>query len=683
MGSAYTTIAADALARYARIRGASPVRLITGTDEHGEKIAASSAAAGMSSPQQHVDAVSAKFSRLWEALGVDPDAFVRTTQARHSHLVEAVLEKVWARGDIFKGSYEGYYCVGCEEYKDEGDLVPVEGDGGSESFHCPLHAKACDKRSEENYFFRLSRYEERVRELLAEGGGSCSPSPSSSSSSSEAAAAAAAASTSSSSPSPSSSSSSFSSSSSSSSAEAPASDLLAPFVSPGARRNEISAWASGGLRDFSISRASVSWGIPLPRDPAQTVYVWFDALLGYASALLTEEEAAEIERLRVESAGQGEGASSVAADAAIALLREKGWPPSLHLVGKDILRFHAAYWPGMCLAAGLPLPGAVFAHGFLTKDGKKMGKSLGNVLDPNDLVARFGADAVRFFFLAGVAFGSDGDYAAARFADTVNAALANTLGNLVNRSASLLHKFFEGGELPCSADEAVEIVDAFFADSSSSLPPPGTACKSATLAAVEASRSAYDAAALHEATASAVAAAAAGNAALDATAPWSLLKKAAADLAAAEAAGSDAEALRAAEAALRAGGASLVLALEAARLSAVALAPVVPALSARVLLSLGEQRTKSSSSGSRSRSGNGDGDESDRMISWQRDAAWGGLQGGRVLPVPSPVFSRIELSEEEGGAPAGGGKKGGGGGGGKQKQKQQPKKKKEATAPAA
>ena len=658
MGSAYTTIAADALARYARLRGSTPVRLVTGTDEHGEKIAASASAAGMTSPQEHVDAVSAKFTLLWELLGIEPDAFVRTTQTRHSSLVKAVLEKVWAKGDIYKGSYEGFYCVGCEEYKDESDLVMVEEEGGStKSFHCPLHAKACDKRSEENYFFRLSRYEQRVRELLAEGGGGESSS-SSSSSSSEAG--------------PSSSSSSSTSFSSSSSS----SDRVS-FVSPRARRNEISVWTSGGLRDFSISRAAVSWGIPLSRDPSQTVYVWFDALLGYASALLTEEEAAGIEQLRCENAGK-EGQEAVAADAAIALLHTKGWPPSLHLVGKDILRFHAAYWPGMCLAAGLPLPGSVFAHGFLTKDGKKMGKSLGNVLDPNELVARFGADAVRFFFCAGVAFGYDGDYAVARFADTVNAALANTLGNLVNRSSSLLHKFFEDGELPCSADEAVEVVDAFFADASSpETSRPGTACRTAALAAVEASRLAYDSAALHEAAASAVAAAAAGNACLDATAPWSLLKRAAADLAAA--AEGDSTAVAAAERALLAGGASLVLALEAARLSAVALAPVVPALSERVLLSLGEQSVKS---------GGGMNEEASKqnLISWQRDACWGGLQAKTALPVPSPVFSRIELSEEEGGAPAGGGgKKGGGGGPPKQpKQPQQQKRKTEAApAPAA
>lgn len=671
MGSAYTTIAADALARYARVRGAGPVRLVTGTDEHGEKIAASAAAAGMASPQLHVDAVSAKFRALWQLLQIEPDAFVRTTQARHSSVVKAVLEKVWARGDIYKGSYEGFYCVGCEEYKDESDLTPVVDEGsGTKSFHCPLHAKACDRRSEENYFFKLSRYEERVRELLAQGGGGggasseASSSPSSSSSSSSPAAAAA------------------------------DSDDLASFVSPRARRNEISAWTSGGLRDFSISRAAVSWGIPLPRDPAQTVYVWFDALLGYASALLTEEEAAEIEKVRAAESAKGEnGNPSAAADAAVALLESKGWPPAIHLVGKDILRFHAAYWPGMCLAAGLPLPGAVFAHGFLTKDGRKMGKSLGNVLDPNELVARFGADAVRFFFCAGVAFGGDGDFAAARFADSVNAALANTLGNLVNRSASLVHKFFEGeGALPCSAEEAVEIVDAFFADASSSSdsPPllPGTACRATALAAVEASRAAYDAAALHEAAASAVAAAAAGNAALDATAPWSLLKKAAAELAAAEAAG-DSDAAEAARAALRAGGASLVLALEAARLSAVALAPVVPALAERVLLSLGERRTKSGpdgsgASGKENENENENEKTEDKMISWQRDARWGALQAGTVLPPPSPVFSRIELSEEEGGAPAGG-KKGGGGGGGQKKQQKQPKqpKKKKEPAPAA
>lgn len=276
MGSAYPTIAADVLARYQRLAGRR-VRFLTGTDEHGEKIAAAAAARGMS-PQEHCDDIATSYQALWAKLDIAPDGFVRTTDAPHEGLVREVLTRVWERGDIYKAAYSGYYCVDCEEYKDETELLP-----GAE---CPVHRKPCPHRSEENYFFALSRYQDQI-EALIEG---------------------------------------------------------TDFVAPASRRNEVLGWVKDGLRDFSISRSAVRWGIPVPQDPEHTVYVWFDALIGYLSGLVPLRDG--------DHNGDGGGL-----DAALA----QGWPADIHVIGKDILRFHAIYWPGMLLSAGLPLPKQVRA----------------------------------------------------------------------------------------------------------------------------------------------------------------------------------------------------------------------------------------------------------------------------------------------------------------------------------
>jgi len=596
MGSAYTTIAADALARYARARGATPVTFITGTDEHGEKIAAAAADRG-ASPQAHVDGLAAEFAALWASLDIAPDAFIRTTAPHHVSVVSHVLEAVWRKGDVYKAAYEGWYCVGCEAYKDEDELT------GGEARVCPLHARPCVSRSEENYFFRLSRYQDAILELLEaggdgdEGGGGGGGGG----------------------------------------GGTPPSSPPSFFVAPPARRNEVLAWARGGLRDFSISRAAVSWGIPLPRDPAQTVYVWFDALLGYASALLPGGLPVKAPGGEEEEEGGGGGGAAAAALAAA------GWPPAVHLVGKDILRFHAVYWPGMLLSAGLPLPTSVYAHGFLTKDGLKMGKALGNVLDPGALVGSYGPDAVRFFFMREVAFGSDGDFAAPRFVATVNAALANTVGNLAARAAALVHKGW-GGELPVCASSV----------------PADNAARLAAAAGVAAAAAAYDRLALHDACAAAISVAAAGNGMLDVAAPWAALKEGASE-------GDKAAA-----------GAALVAALEAVRIAAVLLCPVTPRLSQKLLVDcLGVDPALAA------------------HPDWERDTAWGGGLGGAGarLPLAPPAFARLELSAADAAAAAAAEpvkKKGGGGGGGWQGQgqgQQQQKKKtkerrEEETAPA-
>ncbi|GFY83618.1 methionyl-tRNA synthetase [Actinidia rufa] len=299
MGSAYTTIAADAIARFQRLLG-KKVIFITGTDEHGEKIATAAAARG-SSPNEHCDVISQAYKALWEDLDIAYDKFIRTTDPKHEVIVKEFYSRVLANGDIYRADYEGLYCVNCEEYKvDEKELL--------DNNCCPMHLKPCVLRKEDNYFFALSKYQTKLEETLSQN---------------------------------------------------------PDFVQPSFRLNEVQSWIKSGLRDFSISRASVDWGIPVPHDDKQTIYVWFDALLGYISAFLQEEQQANLQ-------------TAVSS----------GWPASLHLIGKD---------------------------------GMKMGKSLGNTLEPNDLVKRFGSDAVRYFFLREVEFGNDGDYSEDRFINIVNA----------------------------------------------------------------------------------------------------------------------------------------------------------------------------------------------------------------------------------------------------------------------
>lgn len=504
MGSAYPTIAADALARFHRLQGRR-VAFVTGTDEHGEKIALAAAKRGMA-PQEHCDDIVASYKSLWSDLDISYDSFIRTTDQKHESLVRTVLDRVWDRGDIYKASYEGWYCVDCEEYKDEGEM---DGDR-----NCPVHRRPCQQRSEENYFFALSKYQAALEKLLEEN---------------------------------------------------------PEFVSPEARRNEVMGWVKEGLRDFSISRAAVSWGIPVPRDPAQTVYVWFDALNGYLSGLYSDSDAAAAEKAAPED------------------LAARGWPASVHVIGKDILRFHAVYWPAMLMAAGLPLPDRVFGHGFLTKDGLKMGKSLGNVLEPQALVGAYGADAVRYYFMREVSFGQDGDFSEERFRNVVNANLANDVGNLLNRTLNLLKKNC-GGVLPVDAAAAAG---------------PDHPLRAIAADRAPAVASAFGRLRFHEACEAALAVSGRGNQYLEETAPWTAFKKGD-DTAKAEAA------------------ASLVAVLEAVRIVAVMLSPVTPALSRRIYDQLGL------------------GAAALDAARWDEATAWGGLAAGHATATPEPVFTRLE-----------------------------------------
>ncbi len=353
LGSTYTTLACDTFARFHRLEG-NKVNFVTGVDEHGQKIERTAKSSNLS-PIDHCNIISSLYQELWIDWDITNDKFVRTTSIEHHQLVHEFFERVSKSGDIILGNQKGWYCVGCEEYKDE----PQDAD----SPICPIHLKALEWRDEENLFFTLSKYQKQIEKLV--------DSPS--------------------------------------------------FIQPSSRRNEIINFVAQGLRDFSISRKNVKWGIPVPGYEGHTFYVWFDALLGYISAL--------------KGKGLNESLSEVV---------KHGWPANVHVIGKDILRFHAVYWPAMLLSAGLDIPKKVFGHGFLTREGQKMGKSLGNVLDPKELLKQYGSDAIRWYLLSDIRFGNDGDFQTKRFKDLINNDLANTIGNLLNRTSSMSRKWFSG-----------------------------------------------------------------------------------------------------------------------------------------------------------------------------------------------------------------------------------------------
>lgn len=500
-------MASDALARFIRLRG-DEVCFVTGVDQHGEKIAQAAAKAG-ESPTQFCARVTEKFEDLWSLLDVKYDRFVRTTTPQHGKIVREFMERVWNNGDIYKSQYEGLYCKDCEEYKDEKDLL--------EGNMCPIHLRECDHRREENYFFALSKYQQKLEQFLEDNPN---------------------------------------------------------FIVPEKRKNEVLGWVKAGVRDFSVSRAHNPWGIPVPRDGDQTIYVWFDALLGYISALLPDDNGAET------------------LDEALA----RGWPADVHIIGKDILRFHAIYWPAMLMSAGVELPKKVFGHGFITKDGMKMGKSLGNTVDPKELVETYGSDAVRYYFLKAVDFGRDGDFSEKRFVDIVNADLANSLGNLLNRSLNLLRKYcdstlpFSATDLPLTEGDEAEL----------------ELRRSVTIAASKA-KAAYAELNFVGACEAVIDISTKANVFIDSVAPWFALKS-----------GDEAEFLRAQR--------CLVSCLEACRIVAVGLSPVTTTTSRKLYEALGL------------------GEEFNRLV-WDTDMSWGRLQEGMSFGKPKPVFPRIEATE--------------------------------------
>ena len=348
LGHTYTTVAADTLARWKRMRGYD-VHFLTGTDEHGQKIERSAARTGKT-PQEFAAEVSSEFRGLWDRMGLTYDDFIRTTEDRHKRSVQYLFSELQKRGFIYKGTYSGQYCVWDELY--------VEGPPGT---HCPDCGRITETVSEENYFFKLSAFERKLLEHY---------------------------------------------------------EKHPDFIRPEARRNEVMAFVRGGLRDLSISRTSFNWGIPVPGDEKHVIYVWMDALANYITAL-------------------GYGSDDPA-------LFEKYWPADVQLIGKEISRFHCVYWPAFLMAAGLPLPKSIVAHGWLLFEQSKMSKSRGNIVRAETVLDVLGADALRYFLLREIVFGQDGSFSFDALVQRYNADLANGYGNLVSRTLAMVVKYFDG-----------------------------------------------------------------------------------------------------------------------------------------------------------------------------------------------------------------------------------------------
>ena len=360
LGTAYEKITADVIARYKRLAGVE-THFLMGNDEHSQNVYKRALELGMD-PHAYCDQMEQEFRSVWKQLDISFDDFIRTTQPRHRTAVQKLAQTCFDNGDIYEGFYEGWYCVSCEAFKQEKDLA----DG-----KCPLHPTLTPEWiREKNYFFRLSKYRDRLLAHFREH---------------------------------------------------------PEFLEPDVRRNEILRLLEGGLEDISVSRAGQLWGIPLPFSPENVIYVWFDALICYA-------------------AGVGYGTDDA--------LFKKWWPADLHIVGKDITRFHTVVWPAMLMSAGLPLPKQVFGHGWVNFGGQRMSKSLGTSLDPSDVAAKFGADPLRLYLVKEISYGGDGDFTLERYEERYNVDLANNFGNLVSRVTAMAHQYRQGRLRPTGETSA-------------------------------------------------------------------------------------------------------------------------------------------------------------------------------------------------------------------------------------
>ena len=496
LGSSYTTIACDALARFHRLSGNS-VLFLTGVDEHGQKIERTAEAKNLE-PKVHCDEITSQYKFLWNKLNISYDRFIRTTSSEHINFVHEFYSKVLESDDVYMGRQNGWYCVGCEEYKDVEKSVnnPI----------CSIHKKKLEWRDEENLFFRLSKYQKQIEQLIQIDG----------------------------------------------------------FISPKSRRNEIINFVSKGLRDFSISRVNLKWGINVPGNPDHTFYVWFDALLGYVSGSLFNQDMPELTQKSLNN-----------------------WPANLHIIGKDILRFHAVYWPAMLLSAGMKPPLSVFGHGFLTREGQKMGKSLGNVLDPIQLLEYGGIDAMRWYLLRDIEFGEDGDFQIKRYVDIVNSDLSNTIGNLLNRTITMSKKWFK---------------DTIPIDNPSGINSP---LKDISVIKINEYMNSFKQTNFKNSANAIIDLANSANLYLNQQAPWKLIK----DISKHHIVAQD-----------------IYSVLESCRLIGVLLNPFVPDLSTRILNQL---KIDSSS------------------ISFDKSLHWGLLNPSNGLQEPIPVMNRIEYKEND------------------------------------
>ena len=494
IGHAYCSVMADTMARYKRIQGYD-VMFLTGTDEHGQKIEEKAKAAGIT-PKQYVDHVVSGIKDLWKLMDISYDKFIRTTDDYHEKAVQKIFKQLYDQGDIYKGSYEGWYCTPCESFWTETQLV----DG-----KCPDCGREVRRTSEEAYFFRLSKYQDQLIKLFEEH---------------------------------------------------------PEFLEPASRRNEmLNNFIKPGLEDLCVSRTSFTWGVPVTFDPKHIVYVWVDALSNYITAL-----------------GYGSEDDS---------LYQKYWPADIHLVGKEIVRFHTIIWPAMLMALNLPLPKKVLGHGWLILEGGKMSKSKGNVVDPVVLCERYGVDAIRYFLLRDIPFGSDGTFSNEALITRINSDLANDLGNLVSRTVAMVNKYF-GGAIPAERTAGEFDEDLI-------------ALATATKAKVEAYA---DEMQFSQALTELWALISRTNKYIDETAPWVLAKD---------------EANRARLAAV------MYNLCEAIRIISILVSPFLPHTAPKIQAQLGAPAA---------------------VLSWEQAGEWGLLPAGFTVQKGEIIFPRIDIAKE-------------------------------------